>query len=361
QFHWDFDDAAPERCGCWVRMMQSWAGAGFGSMVLPRAGMEVLIDFELGDLDRPFAVGCVYNGANRPPYALPEDSTKTALRTRSCPDTGGYNEICFEDEAGKEEILLRGERNIRTTTKADAFLNVGQDQKIEVERNRSVCVNGCLTDIVKKNATYEVWENHEFSVWGDQTQTMWGNKVATVEWDLTHTTRGNKVTSVEGNLTQTTKGDKETTVEKNLTQTTKGEHKQENKKDLHIDTDGSTVIKSKKDTKIKSDGGIKIISSGGEIRIFSPKKITIESPEGVDVVGLNQSHYQHMSFSNSITSESASVISGSESGFCQSLTGIKLDHVGVAYGKTGLDATKPGKKVQYSDLWNLQAGITLIG
>ncbi|MEM6962706.1 MAG: type VI secretion system tip protein TssI/VgrG, partial [Myxococcota bacterium] len=46
QFHWDFDDAAPERCGCWVRMMQSWAGAGFGSMVLPRAGMEVLIDFE---------------------------------------------------------------------------------------------------------------------------------------------------------------------------------------------------------------------------------------------------------------------------------------------------------------------------
>src|SRR5690606_30941563 len=61
-FHWDrlspFDDTA----SCWIRVAQRWAGAGWGSVMIPRIGMEVIVEFVDGDPDRPVVTGCVYNG-----------------------------------------------------------------------------------------------------------------------------------------------------------------------------------------------------------------------------------------------------------------------------------------------------------
>src|SRR5262249_38738380 len=37
----------------WVRVSETWAGAGFGLITLPRVGHEVLIDFLEGDPEQP--------------------------------------------------------------------------------------------------------------------------------------------------------------------------------------------------------------------------------------------------------------------------------------------------------------------
>jgi len=58
RFHWQEDSQA----SCWVRVAQRSAGGGMGSQFLPRIGMEVLVQFLEGDMDRPIIVGALYNG-----------------------------------------------------------------------------------------------------------------------------------------------------------------------------------------------------------------------------------------------------------------------------------------------------------
>ncbi|MCA9608215.1 MAG: type VI secretion system tip protein VgrG, partial [Myxococcales bacterium] len=43
QFHWDRLGAGDEHSSCWIRVMQPWAGAGWGFVFLPRIGMEVVV------------------------------------------------------------------------------------------------------------------------------------------------------------------------------------------------------------------------------------------------------------------------------------------------------------------------------
>ncbi len=61
RFHWDLDGAWSMRC----RVAQNWSGNGWGGMVIPRVGMEVLVEFLDGDPDKPLVTGCVYNGRNK--------------------------------------------------------------------------------------------------------------------------------------------------------------------------------------------------------------------------------------------------------------------------------------------------------
>lgn len=63
-FHWDLDKRYSMRC----RVSQSWAGKGWGGMVIPRIGLEVVVEFVQGDPDKPLVTGCVYNGKNDVPY-----------------------------------------------------------------------------------------------------------------------------------------------------------------------------------------------------------------------------------------------------------------------------------------------------
>ena len=62
RFHWQQGETSADRDSCWVRVMQRQAGPGMGWQMLPRIGMEVLIDFLNGDIDRPYVMGTLYNG-----------------------------------------------------------------------------------------------------------------------------------------------------------------------------------------------------------------------------------------------------------------------------------------------------------
>ncbi|PZO62845.1 MAG: type VI secretion system tip protein VgrG, partial [Paracoccus denitrificans] len=91
RFHWDLAGAHSMRC----RVSQNWAGAGWGGMVIPRIGMEVVVEFLEGDPDKPLVTGNVFNGKNDTPYPLPENKTKAVWRSKTHQGTG-FNEISFE-------------------------------------------------------------------------------------------------------------------------------------------------------------------------------------------------------------------------------------------------------------------------
>ena len=147
QFHWDRAGARDERSSCWIRVSQGWAGSGFGMMVIPRVGQEVLVGFFEGDPDQPAIVGRVYNAQNLVPYKLPENKTRSAWRSASTPaGTGGapagYNEILFEDARGAELLSIHAERDLLKQVTRSEVERTGEDRTITVGRNCSTTVGG---------------------------------------------------------------------------------------------------------------------------------------------------------------------------------------------------------------------------
>ncbi|MBK8714259.1 MAG: type VI secretion system tip protein VgrG [Deltaproteobacteria bacterium] len=161
--HWDREGEGRGRSrradassSAWVPVVQSWAGAGWGALFLPRVGMEVIVEFLDGNPDRPVVSGCLYNGRNPPPYPLPDERTRSTIRSQSTPYNGGYNELRFEDSAGREELFLRAQldmnelvlRHHGTEVKVDQTHRVGNDRTRKVGGDERISVHGSRTVVI---------------------------------------------------------------------------------------------------------------------------------------------------------------------------------------------------------------------
>lgn len=127
QFHWDRYGPSDQTSSCWVRVATPWAGSGWGSLVIPRIGQEVVVQFENGNPDRPIITGMLFNAENMPPYQLPAAASQSGFRTNTTKGGGGANEIQFDDKAGQEQLNITGQRDYSLTVKNDASVNVGYE------------------------------------------------------------------------------------------------------------------------------------------------------------------------------------------------------------------------------------------
>lgn len=142
QFHWDRDGRYDSNSSCWVRVGQSWAGNKWGTMFIPRIGMEVIVDFLEGDPDQPIITGCVYNPDSMPPYVLPDEMTKSTIKSNSSKGGSGFNEMRFEDKKGKEQIFIHGEKNLDVRIKNDRKEIILNESHLIVESNQMENVSG---------------------------------------------------------------------------------------------------------------------------------------------------------------------------------------------------------------------------
>ncbi|MEZ4330074.1 MAG: type VI secretion system tip protein TssI/VgrG, partial [Polyangiales bacterium] len=169
QFHWDRHGVRDEHSSCFVRVVQPWAGEGWGFVFIPRVGMEVSVMFVEGDPDRPMVTGTVYNGSNHVPYGLPEQMTRSVIRTRSTPSTGsdwGYNELRFEDRAGSEEVFLRAEKDLTELVK--------NDHLTQVNGNQSNFVVGVHTVAIGMERSVTVGMSETITIGASRTETVEG-------------------------------------------------------------------------------------------------------------------------------------------------------------------------------------------
>ncbi|WP_133752981.1 type VI secretion system tip protein TssI/VgrG [Pseudomonas sp. LP_7_YM] len=151
QFHWDRRGQFDENSSCWVRVAQSGASGGFGSIQIPRVGDEVVVVFLDGNPDRPLIMGSLYNSQNTPPWSLPANKTQSGFLTRSMKGDGGTaNFFRFEDKAGAEQVIMHAERNMDTEIEVDETHQVGA--------NRTVTVGGTHTEVIKKDTIMNVQE-----------------------------------------------------------------------------------------------------------------------------------------------------------------------------------------------------------
>lgn len=188
KFNWDLGPAQDDKASCWMRTGQLETS---GSMILPRIGWEVVVEFLEGNPDRPVVSGRLYNGAFMPPYALPEGKTRTSMQTASTPGGGGANEIRFEDRAGAEEIMIHAELDQNLSTANNKTKNVGNNETVHVavDSTRSV---GADEDI-------KITMGFETNVSADQSLSVGANRTLQVNAVTALNVGAASTTTVGGN------------------------------------------------------------------------------------------------------------------------------------------------------------------
>lgn len=287
QFHWDKEGQRDENSSCWIRVSQGWAGPSWGMMFIPRIGQEVIVDFLEGDPDRPIITGRVYNGENMPPYALPDDKTKSTIKSDSSLGGGGSNEIRFEDSKGNEEIYVHAQKDMNEKIENNMSTSVGANQTISVGGDRSISVKGNQTVKVNKNETIEIDGDRNRKVKGNDYIVIDGNHGTAIKGDTEiviktgtyfHDVQTGSVTyHATNNVIENYDAEQKTTVKGDITiKSTTGKIVIEAANQIELKTGASTIS-------MKKDGTIEI--KGKNIGIKADSSVGVKGNASVDIAG----------------------------------------------------------------------------
>ncbi|MBM3116358.1 type VI secretion system tip protein VgrG [Jeongeupia naejangsanensis] len=269
QFHWDRDGQNDENSSCWIRVMQAWTGKSFGAQFIPRIGQEVIVTFIDGDPDRPLVTGCVYNGDNTLPYALPANQTQSGIKTNSSRGGGGFNELRFEDKKDSEEVFLQAQKDFTANVLNDSKTTIGHDETLTVknDRTRTVSEGNDSTTIEKGNRTttiktgtesLEVKGKRTLKVDGDQSHTTGGKFEHKISGDYTLTIDGNLTIKVGGTLTLQSTG--AFTAKSDGALTSQAGTSLTNKAGTALTNQAGTALTNKAGTTLTNDAGVSLMN-----------------------------------------------------------------------------------------------------
>ncbi len=193
QFQWDRYNKADENSSCWVRVSHPWSSKGWGALFLPRIGHEVIVQFLDGDPDRPIVVGRVNNGDAAPPWALPNEKTRSGIRTRTYKGgAANFNELSFDDKQGAEELFMQAERDQVVRIKHDRIEDIGNESHVTVHKDSFREVKGDVHEKVTGDQNSSADGSVSLKV-GQDWQTKAGAKIAADAGTEIHLKAGMKV------------------------------------------------------------------------------------------------------------------------------------------------------------------------
>ena len=110
----------------WVRVAQLYAGNGYGAYWLPEVGDEVILAFNMGDVNKPYVLGSLWNNKDK----IPEKTAAEKNDVKRIKTKGGH-EIVFQEEKNKESILIHTPGNMKMTLEDEKKIINIQDEKGE--------------------------------------------------------------------------------------------------------------------------------------------------------------------------------------------------------------------------------------
>ncbi|MCA9609129.1 MAG: hypothetical protein KC619_26190 [Myxococcales bacterium] len=244
--------------------------------------MEVVVSFLGGNPDQPLVIGCLYNGDQRAGVELDAKKTQSLIRTKSSPNSEGFNELRFEDEAGGEFIYTHAqkdyneevEHNHSTHVKVDQSNTVDHDQTETVGHNQTLKVKADRQKTVDQNESTEIGQNRTEIVHGSESVTIEAAREHWVRNDESQTVdKGNRTILVKtGEERETFKGGRSTTVHKhdNL-HVTAGANR-----NVHVEGQYNNTVD---DHYVVHQGGTERIYLNGHIYISSDAKIELVAPD----------------------------------------------------------------------------------
>lgn len=158
QFPWQkIQDNGEEKMWTpWIRIAQAYGGLSKGVQFIPEEGEEVMVGFEMDNIERPYIIGTLFNGKGNPDNdwksKVSEGTANNikAIRTRS-----GHT-IQFCDNGGGGDI------QIYDYNKNYYFIQLSTDEKcirIHAAGNIEVVAGNDITIKAQKNITIEAGEN----------------------------------------------------------------------------------------------------------------------------------------------------------------------------------------------------------
>ena len=268
QFHWDRYSKSDENSSCWVRVAQAWAGKTWGAMYIPRIGQEVVVEFLEGDPDRPIITGRVYNGDAMPPYGLPENKTRSTLKSNSSKDGTGFNELRFEDKKGEEQIFLHAEKDQEIRIKNDLKEWVGNEAHQIIKKDQFETVEGKKNTLVKGDRLIKTE--------GDYNETVKGDRLLQVEGGEHFTVKGDECVKIAGDASFKT--------DKNLNQEAAMKISVKSGQDFHGKAGTSFALDAGTTVHIKG-GATVVIEGGAQVSLKAGPSFVDIGPSGVSISG----------------------------------------------------------------------------
>jgi type VI secretion system secreted protein VgrG len=278
QFPWDREGRNDDMSSCWIRVSQGWAGMGFGAIMIPRVGQEVLVGFLEGDPDQPIIVGRVYNGLNKTPYKLPDHKTRSSIKSDSSPGSDGFNEIMFEDQKERELVYEQAQKNRRRLVKNDEAATVGRDRERLVMGNELLTIGLDRTEVTGMNRTEITGLNRTTIIGAERVQ------VVVSEENRNGPAVREKAERSGGNMRLLVTQDQDIIVEESKRELIKGDDH------LHVVGERRQKIDATRSLIVGEDDHIKVagrhaLSAGEEIHLAAGQAVVVEAARDLTLKG----------------------------------------------------------------------------
>jgi len=146
-----FPTLTEEHTSNWARVVSLGAGKERGFDCLPEINDEVLVAFEHGDIHRPYVLGGVWNGKDKPPTAIEETVRDGKVRLRTIKTRTGHQiqfveedqeGIYIETHGGHKIHLNDSDRSI--TVSSTGNLTIHADGNIDINATGVITIKGSL-------------------------------------------------------------------------------------------------------------------------------------------------------------------------------------------------------------------------
>ncbi|MEV5971708.1 VgrG-related protein [Streptomyces sp. NPDC051921] len=136
-FPWLSDEYASD----WARTAQA-SGTGGGEPYIPEVGDEVVVGFEQGRLDRPYVLGGLHNGQDRPAQGSAVDATSGSVDRRAFASKGGHRLELLDAAGGAQGVKLRtGDGKLTVDLdQSGTVVTIGSDGAVKITAKEKVSI-----------------------------------------------------------------------------------------------------------------------------------------------------------------------------------------------------------------------------
>jgi uncharacterized protein involved in type VI secretion and phage assembly len=137
----------------WARTMQ-FGGVGGGGVISPSQGDEVLVGFEQGRLDRPYVLGGLYNGKDKPSKDdIPLTTDAGKVNRRSLSSRAGDRIDLLDTDEKPGVLLTTGDGNVQVQLdRSDGTLSL-TGAKIVIKASDSIVIEASNSVEIKASSS----------------------------------------------------------------------------------------------------------------------------------------------------------------------------------------------------------------
>lgn len=137
QFFWE---SGTYSTTCWVPLAQSLVGRNWGTMSIPRPGMDVIVEFLHGDINHPIIVGCLSNDENKLSPEQINQPWSLSYFSNSLSDPKFSSQLAISDQNNNEKIYIKAGRNLECKVNHSILFDVNQDSTLLIKNGKGSIV-----------------------------------------------------------------------------------------------------------------------------------------------------------------------------------------------------------------------------